>query len=141
VLHILKLSVGPRDVASLRTIQERRVQLDPPLRHLTRMAPKRADEVTDGGSIYWVVAGFVCVRQRIVDIRTEPGKDGTPHAALILDPALVPVQARPVKPFQGWRYLAADVAPPDIGASPANGSGIDALPEALRRELQILCLL
>lgn len=142
VLHILKLCVGPRDVASLRAAQERRATLDPPLRHLTRMQPKRAAEVLEDGSLYWVVAGFVCVRQRILDIRTEAAEDGTSYAALVLDPALVAVSARPVKPFQGWRYLTAEAAPPDLGAS-ADGTqdGIDALPEALRRELRLLCLL
>ena len=103
VLHILKLCVGPRDVATLRAAQARRAELDPPLRHLTRMQPKRAAEVTAGGSLYWVVAGFVCVRQRILEIRTENSSDGTPHAALVLDPELVAVAARPVKAFQGWR--------------------------------------
>ena len=141
MLHILKLCVGPKDVASLREAQARRVKLDPPLRHLTRMAPKRAAEVTDGGSLYWVVSGYACVRQRILEIREEPGSDGTPHAALILDPTLVPVQARPTKPFQGWRYLAPEAAPADIGSGPAAASGIEALPEALRRELQLLCLI
>lgn len=141
VLHILKLCVGPRDVAALRAAQERRVALDPPLRHLTRQMPKRAEEILDGGSLYWVVAGFCCVRQRILDIREEAGQDGTPHAALVLDPALVAVEARPVKPFQGWRYLAAEAAPADIASAAADASGVSALPEALRRELQLLCLL
>ncbi|MFC4166784.1 DUF1489 family protein [Teichococcus aestuarii] len=143
MLHIIKLCVGPRDVASLRAAQERRAVLDPPLRHLTRMQPKRAEEVLAGGSLYWVVAGFACVRQRILDIRTEAAEDGTAYAALVLDPALVAVAARPVKAFQGWRYLAPEAAPPDIAARPdgAADDGIAALPEALRRELQLLCLL
>jgi len=141
VLHIIKLCVGPRDVATLRAGQERRARLDPPLRHLTRMTPKRAEEVLDGGSLYWVVAGFVCVRQRILDIRPEPASDGTPHTALVLDPELVAVAARPVRPFQGWRYLEADAAPPDIAAPSEDATGIAALPPALRRELQLLALL
>lgn len=141
MLHILKLSVGPRDVASLRTAQARRIELDPPLRHLTRMIPKRAEEILEGGSIFWVVAGFVCVRQRILDIRQEAGSDGAPHAALVLDPELVAVAARPVKPFQGWRYLTAEAAPADIAAGAAEADGIGDLPPALRRSLQELCLL
>ena len=140
VLHLIKLSVGPKDVAELRVLQQRRVQGDPPLRHLTRMMPKRAAELLDGGSIYWVVAGLLCVRQRLVDIRTEPGKDGTDHAALILDPELVPVEARRIKPFQGWRYLEGAATPPDIGKAAA-AQGIESLPPKLLRELQDLCLL
>ncbi|MDJ0386582.1 DUF1489 domain-containing protein [Roseomonas sp. E05] len=141
VLHLIKLCVGPRDVATLQAGQERRAQLDPPLRHLTRMAPKRAAEVLDGGSLYWVVAGFVCVRQRILDIRAEAAADGSARTALVLDAALVAVAGRPVKPFQGWRYLEAEAAPPDLAAPAEDASGIAALPPALRRELQLLALL
>ncbi|MGY4801156.1 DUF1489 family protein [Teichococcus aerofrigidensis] len=141
MLHILKLCVGPRDIAALRAAQARRVALDPPLRHLTRMAPKRAEEILEGGSLYWVVAGFVSVRQRILEIRQEPGADGTPHTALVLDPVLTPVAARPVKPFQGWRYLAAEVAPPDLAAGATPAEGLADLPAALRRSLEELCLL
>jgi hypothetical protein len=141
MLHILKLCVGPRDVATLRASQSRRAMLDPPLRHLTRMAPKRATEVLDGGSLYWVVAGYACVRQRILDIRAEASADGTPHAALVLDPELVAVAARPVKAFQGWRYLEAEAAPADLVAGATDSSGIAALPPALRQELQALCLI
>ncbi len=139
--HLIKLSVGPRDVAQLRAIQARRLENDPPLRHQTRMVPKRAAEILSfGGSIYWVVAGFVQVRQRILEIREERWDDGTACAGLVLDPALVPVEARPQKPFQGWRYLPPDAAPPDIrpGAEPR---GLEALPVKMRRELRDLGLL
>ncbi|WP_135467842.1 DUF1489 family protein [Crenalkalicoccus roseus] len=139
MLHLIKLSVGPKDVAELRVIQAGRARSDPPLRHRTRMMPRRAAEITAGGSIYWVVAGFVQVRQRVIEIREEAWEDGSPCAALVLDPALVPVAARPVKPFQGWRYLAPEAAPPDAVETAARGA--EALPEAMRRELRALGLL
>lgn len=139
-LHLIKLSVGPKDVAELAAIQTRRAALDPPLRHQTRSFPKRAAEVITGGSIYWVVAGWVQVRQRILDIREEAWDDGSRCAGLVLDPELVPVAARPQKPFQGWRYLAAEAAPPDLSA-PTTAEGQDALPAALRAELRALGLL
>jgi hypothetical protein len=141
VLHLIKLSVGPKDVAQLATLQQERLRTDPPLRAWTRVFPKRAQEVTAGGSIYWVVAGFVRVRQRILDIREEAWDDGTPCAALVLDPALVPVEARPVKPFQGWRYLRPEEAPPDLAQDRPAARGLDRLPPRLRRELAELCLI
>jgi hypothetical protein len=140
VLHLIKLSVGPRDVGQLRDIQARRAKVDPPLRHQTRMMPKRAAELTAGGSIYWVVAGFVQVRQRILDITQDNWDDGTRCAGLVLDPVLVPVAARQVKAFQGWRYLAPDAAPADVAAG-HEAAGAEAMPEAMRAQLRALGLL
>lgn len=141
MIHLVKLSVGPRDVAELRAIQARRRREDPPLRHHTRMMPKRAAELCDGGSIYWVVAGWLSVRQRVLEVREDSWDDGSACAALVLDPALVAVEARPMKPFQGWRYLDPAAAPPDIAAPREPARGVEALPPKLRRELQELCLL
>ena len=141
VLHLIKLSVGPKDVAQLAAGQARRITDDPPLRHQTRMAPKRAAEIIAGGSIYWVVGGFVQVRQRITDIRPATWDDGTACAALILDLTLVPVEARAMKPFQGWRYLAPEAAPPDLRVSATPTRGLEALPPKLRRELKELGLI
>ena len=140
MLHMLKLSVGVKEVAQLRAIQARRAVAEPPLRHQTRSTPKRRDEILAGGSIYWVIGGFVLVRQRITDIIADAWDDGTPCAGLVLDPELVPVSARPVKAFQGWRYLTAADAPADLTALD-QGSGAEALPPALLRELRALCLM
>lgn len=136
VLHLIKLSVGPRDVAQLRQIQAQRAVSDAPLRHRTRMAPKRRAEILDGGSIFWVVAGFVQVRQRITDIIEDCWEDGSACCGLVLDPQLVPVEARAVKAFQGWRYLDPAEAPADVAAGTETVRGLDKLPEALRAALR-----
>ena len=141
MLHLIKLAVGPKDVAALAERQQERLRTDPPLRVWTRMFPKRIDEITEGGSIYWVVAGFVRVRQRILAMREEQWDDNTPCAALLLDPTLVPVEARPMKAFQGWRYLKPEEAPADVAASRPVAHGLDRLPPALRRDLAELCLI
>jgi len=137
---MIKLSVGPKDIGQLRDIQARRAVVDPPLRHQTRMMAKRVAELTAGGSIYWVVAGFLQVRQRILDVREESWDDGSHCAGLVLDSVLVPVAARQTRPFQGWRYLDPAAAPPDIVAGAA-AEGIDAMPEKLRQELRSLGLI
>ena len=138
MLHLAKLAVGVRDIAHLRTIQAARAAAEPPLRHHTRSVPRRAAEVTAGGSIYWVVAGAMVVRQRVLDVVEDRWDDGTRCAGLVLDPALVQVLGRPVKAFQGWRYLLPEDAPVDLvtGAT-ADGE----LPPALRAQLKALCLL
>jgi hypothetical protein len=140
MLHLVKLAVGARDVDQLRAFQAERVRHQPPLRHRTRNRPRRAAEVIDGGSLYWVVSGAVLVRQRITDIIEDHWDDGSPCSGLVLDPALVSVAGRAMKPFQGWRYLAAADAPPDLAAMPEPEGGAD-LPAALRRELVALCLI
>jgi hypothetical protein len=140
MLHMLKLSVGVKEVAQLRAIQALRAAADPPLRHQTRMMPKRRDEMLEGGSIFWVIGGFVQVRQRLLDIIEDRWDDGTPCAGLVLDRVLVPVEARPVKAFQGWRYLDAGSAPPDVAAM-RQAAGAEAMPEAMLRELRTLGLM
>ncbi len=139
--HLIKLCVGVKEVAELAEWQARRIKSDPPLRHQTRMAPKRAAELLDGGSLYWVIGGFVRVRQRLLDIREESWDDGTACCGLVLDRALVPVEPRPQKPFQGWRYLEREAAPPDLPRGAPAPAGLERLPPALRRELQALCLI
>jgi len=140
MLHLMKLAVGVRDVEHLRALQAERVAHTPPLCHRTRNFPRRAAEVTDGGSIYWVIGGFLGVRQAVLDIVEDHWEDGSACAALLLDPTLVLLDGRPVKPFQGWRYLGPAEAPSDLAAA-APTRGEAALPPALRQELRALCLL
>ena len=140
MLHITKLAVGIRDIDELRAWQTERARIDPPLRHRTRNAPKRRDEVLAGGSIYWVVSGTMSVRQRLLDIVDDTRQDGSACTALVLDPELVPLEGRVTKPFQGWRYLKAEDVPADMrDLGPVLGMGD--LPAELRRELRALCLI
>ncbi len=72
------------------------------------MVPKRAAELTDGGSLYWVIRGEVMCRQRIRDVRPFRDKDGIGRCGVVLDPKVVLVAPRPYRAFQGWRYLAGE---------------------------------
>ena len=137
MVHLIKLSVGVRDLEHLREVQAARAAVAP-LRHVTRSFPRRAEEIVAAGSIYWVVGGLLLARQRVVDIVAERREDGTPCTALMLDPALVPVAPRPVRAFQGWRYLEAEAAPADLEAGAGAGEG---MPARLRAELMVLGLL
>src|SRR5882757_3052637 len=112
MLHLTKLAVGVRDTDHLRELQAARMRENPPLRHRTRNFPRRHTEVVDGGSMYWVIAGTMMARQRIVDIVEDRRDDMTPCTSLILDQDIIPLTGRPTRPFQGWRYLDPDAAPP-----------------------------
>jgi hypothetical protein len=143
-LHLLKLSVGCDSVKELedwiREKQKERRKKGEPREHVhrTRMVPKRADELIDGGSMYWVIRGQVMCRQRLIDIRPYVDKEGVGRCQLVLQPKLVLVEPRPWRAFQGWRYLADKDAPRDLDRA---APGARNMPETLRRELRELGLL
>jgi hypothetical protein len=140
MLHIMKLAVGIRDIAHLREVQAERARQMPPLRHRTRNFPRRASEIVDGGSMYWVIAGAMLVRQRVLDVIEDQWDDGSRCAGIVLQKTLVPVAGRATKPFQGWRYLEPEAAPADLVAG-ARAKGEDELPPKMKRELRALGLL
>ena len=144
-LHLIKLSVGTDSIEDLEDWiklkakeQKKRGVKKPERIHTTRMVPKRTEEILDGGSIYWVIRGEVLCRERILDIRPFTDKDGIGRCRLVLDPKCVPVRPRPYRAFQGWRYLDAKDAPPDLSRV---ARGASDMPEPLRRELRELGLL
>ena len=113
-IHLIKLCVGAESLEDLEAWQARQMKTLPNPVHHTRMSPKRAEEVLAGGSMYWVIRNRICVRQRIVDIRTGTDETGRSMCELVFDPELVPVAPRPKKPFPGWRYFKTGDAPPDL---------------------------
>ena len=139
---MLKLCVGAESIADLnrymdeRRAAHKRLGLAYEALHTTRMVPKRIDELLDGGSLYWVIKGHIMARQRLTAIRPFKADDGITRCDLVMDAEVVPVQPRPCRPFQGWRYLKSEEAPLDLGAS----ASVE-MPEELRRELAALGLL
>ena len=143
-LHLIKLCVGCDSVQDLKDwIKEQLAKKKKSGEkgdrfHRTRMVPKRADELTDGGSLYWVIRGELLCRERILEIRPFVDKDGIGRCRIVLDGKVKLVQPRPYRAFQGWRYLVDKEAPPDLDhAAP----GARNMPEAMRRELRELGLL
>ena len=108
-LHMIKLCVGVSDVEWL----ERRARGGKPLIVHTRMTPKRAAEIEDGGSLYWVIKGTVACRQPILDIRTL-GEGKTSRCEITLEPRVIRTAPLGRRPFQGWRYLEPKDAPVDL---------------------------
>lgn len=141
-IHLIKLSVGPSSADDLEAWQQDRLRLKaaqgnkPELIHITRSTPKRAEELLDGGSIYWVIQGLLCARQELLELRPLD-IDGTPHCGLVMGHQLIRVSPRPHRPFQGWRYLQPKDAPPDL----RQGDDTAAMPEEMRQELARLGLL
>jgi hypothetical protein len=115
MIHIVKLCVGAERVEDLLEWQAHTYG-EGPARHVTRMWPKRTEEVLDGGSLYWVFKGVILARQRIIGLEEVIGADGIARCAIVLDRDVVRTEAVPRRPFQGWRYLAAADAPADLRA-------------------------
>ena len=133
-VHMLKLSVGTEDIAQLAAWQsQKRVQSPDGLpRHVTRMWPKRAAEILNGGSIYWVIKGVILCRQPIERLDEYIGQDGIRRCAITSTPGLIRVEATPKRAFQGWRYLSVDDAPKDL---PDNRQDEESLPPELSKAL------
>jgi len=135
-VHLQKLSVGSESVQTLADWQNlvvrRRQQrgLSAHHIHVTRMFPKRREELLDGGSIYWVIKGNILCRNRIVGLE-DTTKNGHRACAILMDPELIPVLPKPRRAFQGWRYLQDGDQPADLTGLETGGD----LPPAFRAKL------
>ena len=143
-VHLIKLCVGVDTAKELIDWQAERLKhlkragKTPELCHRTLQMPRRRDEVLDGGSLYWVIKGFVLVRQRVLDLRADVKDDGTACCGIVLDAELVATRPHPRRAFQGWRYLDAADAPND--AKITDGADDD-LPRGMREDLRELRLI
>jgi hypothetical protein len=143
-LHLIKLCVGCDSVRDLsdwirdKVGDRKKRGLSREHLHRTRMIPKRAGELVDGGSLFWVIKGQVMCRQRLLDVRPFVDKEGVGRCHLALEPKVTLVEPRPWRAFQGWRYLPPKDAPRDLDRV---APGAKDMPEAMRRELRGLGLL
>jgi len=142
-LHLIKLCVGCDSVKDLEGWIKQKLKAlkkGAPREHThtTRMVPKRADELVDGGSLYWVIRGQIMCREKIVAVRPFVDKEGIGRCRIAMVPKVILVEPRPFRAFQGWRYLAPKDAPRDLDRA---APGARDMPETLRRELTQLGLL
>ena len=129
-LHLTKVAFGCRTIEAL----EKRVAArsrDGDVRVVTRMRPKRADELV-GGSIYWIVKHRMVACQRI--LRLEDRSDG--RIDIVCSAELVLIPPAPRRAHQGWRYLDQSSAP----SAEADASGLSDLPPRLYGKLATLAL-
>ena len=142
-LHLIKLCVGATSIEDLAEWQARYAMRKVKggkrcAFHTTFQAPKRQTELA-GGSLYWVIKGMVLVRQPLIGFDDGTKDDGSPCCLLLLDPALVQVRPVPRRAFQGWRYLTADDAPPDL--KKGRSDDIASMPPPMRKKLADLGLI
>jgi hypothetical protein len=133
-LNIVKLCVGADSVEDLTDwhLAHAAHWATGTTEHVTRMWPKRKDEVLAGGSLYWVIKGVIQARQRLLRFDERLSADGILRCALVMDAAVIRTEAAPRRPFQGWRYLDPADSPRDL---PKARALEDKLPPALAQAL------
>lgn len=137
-VHLLKIAVGIESVEHFRERIKIRRKQGKTFTHYTRHMPKRAEEVLAGGSLYWIVKGYIAVRCPIVRLEEAVLEGRGPHCGIVMKSELIPVVPQPRRPHQGWRYLEAEDAPPDL----ANlGKGAADMPPEMAAQLRDLGLL
>ena len=132
-LHLTKIAFGCDSFDDLRARLADRIERGEPIRLTTRNRPKQADELV-GGSLYWIAKSRFGIRQTITGFE----EDERGYCLICLAPELIEVQPRPRRGHQGWRYLQAADAPPDVLAQGEMGGHI---PAALQAELSVLGLI
>jgi len=129
-LHMIKLVVGAATIEDLLAWRARNAAEGAPWILRTRMTPKRAGELVDGGSVYRVFKGVILCRQAILAVNTV-GEGVAARCEVTLSDDVVRVAPTPRRAFQGWRYLEPKDAPPDLDIE-AFGD----VPETLARQLR-----
>lgn len=131
-LHLTKIAYGAK------SLDEVLAWFDPAgddeLRLTTRYLPKRHEELA-GGSLYWIFDHAIIGRSPIIGFRR---REDNGRWWIVLERRLIRVEPRARRAHQGWRYLEAEAAPPDLeGGMPAD----DALPGSMVRDLARLGLM
>jgi hypothetical protein len=122
-LNLTKVAVGCRTLEALEKRVAARTR-GGEVRVVTRMRPKRMDELV-GGSLHWIVRHRIVARQQI--LRFEDRPDG--RIDIICSGELVMLPPIPRRAHQGWRYFEGEV--PEEG----DGSGLSDLPPRMYAKL------
>lgn len=89
----------------------------------TRNTPKRASEILNGGSVYWITKGVIRMRQTITNIETLLDENNKKYCRIITSPEIMLTSPQPHRAMQGWRYFETEKAPQDL--YPLNEDNLD----------------
>ena len=138
-VNIVKLAVGVKSVEELALIQRQFLSQGGThakngFYHSTKLMPKKHEAIVKSGSLYWVIKGVICARQKIVAITKDKDVDGIKRCKIFLDDTIIKTTPMRKKPFQGWRYLKKNRTPADI-ADPVTGTFEDDIPLEVQQQL------
>src|ERR1700704_6828889 len=112
-LHLIKLAVGCESVKDLKSRVAQRMEIAKKKGlprhhiHITRMTPKRGEELLAGGSLYWVIRGEIAAREKILAIEPFRDRDGIGRCRLGVQPKEFSGSPRPMPGVPGWRFFTA----------------------------------
>ena len=138
-VNIVKLAVGIQSVEELELIQRRflsqpGVDANSGFYHSTKLMPKKHEAIVKSGSLYWVIKGVICARQKILSITKQEDPDGIKRCKIFLDNSIIKTAPVRKKPFQGWRYLKKNRTPADI-TDPVTTTFDDDIPLKVQQQL------
>ncbi len=114
-LNMTRIAFGAQSPAHLRDRLAAHAA-DGEARLTTRYMPKRAAEMI-GGSLYWILNNNFIGRSPILGFM----ENGEGRHWIRVAPELIAVRSIPKRGHQGWRYLEAKDAPPDLDSAEADG--------------------
>ena len=90
MVNLVKIAVGISSVEELslrqteflKKINDRKF---PYFYHTTRMMPQKRESIISSGSLYWVIKGVICARQKVIDIIKFEDSDGKKRCKIFLD--------------------------------------------------------
>ena len=129
-LHLTKIAYGATSLEDLHSWFAIRGDT---ARLTTRYLPKRHVELI-GGSLYWIHKHQIVARSPILGFEAAEG--GKTH--IVISTQLINTHPQPRRAHQGWRYLAAEDAPPDLDGAALSGD--EPMPGHLVSELAKLGL-
>ncbi len=129
-LHLTKVAYGATSLEDMRAwFADRGAEAF----LTTRYLPKRAAEILDGGSLFWIFKHQLVLRSPI--LRFDEAEGGKTN--IVIGTELIGVHPRPKRAHQGWRYLDEADAPIDLGEGQEPG---ETMPGNLASELARLGL-
>tara|TARA_B100001750_G_scaffold237623_1_gene242986 strand:+ start:339 stop:782 length:444 start_codon:yes stop_codon:yes gene_type:complete len=117
-VNFLRTGVGVESVSHLHEIQSTYRQLKQSGQTCafltTRRTPTRANDMVNGGSVYWIIKRQICARQEIIDVQTLEDDEGKAYCRIVMSPAIMLTSPLSHRHIQGWRYLTPEKAPQDL---------------------------
>ncbi|MBT7077133.1 MAG: DUF1489 family protein, partial [Pelagibacterales bacterium] len=75
-MNLIKLAVGITNINELIERQSLRYKKYNQNLHITRLFPKKYEIIKDKGSMFWIINGYISVRQKIIDFNKVKHDDG-----------------------------------------------------------------